>query len=85
MGALQDISDAMAGLGPVKRGWRRFVLVGKSAGPAVVADLIHGAGGTKLEGVTWQDSLKAMPFGPVPPMIPTDQFDGWEIVDRPTP
>lgn len=73
MTALTDIQKAIGNMPPVTPGERRFVIVGK---PALLALRCELDGGKPT-------SLRNKAGTLVVPIIETDEFDGWEVVDRP--
>ncbi len=83
MGALKDLADAISAAGPPAEGKRRYVMVGESAGRAIVADLVLTAA-RRAKG--WRECLAAInreSIAPhLPAFVPTDDFPGFEIVDR---
>lgn len=85
MGALKDIADGIAAAGPVAMENRRFIVVGTSAGPAVASELRLAIGRPLQPGQTWRDALVDAAGSPRSSLafIPTDDFAGWTIVDRP--
>lgn len=79
MGALKDLADAITAAGPPREGRRRYILVGGAFGPAYLAEM-----GIKAEGRPWRDlfrDVNRLGTGS-PAYIPTDDFPGFEIVDR---
>lgn len=76
MTARSDIRAALQTAGPVPTGKRRWIIVGMSAAQSLA---VHG-----WDGITRTDWTAAIPkrldgF----PIVTTDEFSGWTIVDRP--
>ena len=65
-----DMREAMVALGPVKPPNKRFILMGKDCRHAFMAD-------SRSEGVDDIDNFGGFPI------VETDSFPGWEIVDKP--
>lgn len=69
MPALDDIRTALAKLPPPFAGNTRFVIIGKYTLAAVRVDTHEHCEPSYISGAT---------------VVVTDEFSGWEIVDRPT-
>lgn len=76
MSAFDDISKALGSMPPPEAGKRRYVLVGDSALKALRA---HGVLSGGEEPTYFGNSSVQYPI------VKTDDFRGWEIVDRPAP
>lgn len=70
MTALVDIGRALVAKGPVTRGHRRFVIIGRECMKALAASSHERVEPTSVDGV---------------PLLITDEFPGWTVVDRPIP
>lgn len=72
MTALSDISARLAKLGPVAAGHKRFVVLGPSAIRSVQCETANFA---RPAGITYDGTRFEI--------VETDQFNGFEVVDRP--
>lgn len=72
MTAIDDIRKALSTMPPVEKGKRRFVLVGRIA----MQGLRAGSKDPAVKPAAIGNSNEN--YG----IVETDQFDGWEIVDR---
>lgn len=74
MTALVDIGKALATSPPVERGKRRYVLLGRAAMLSIRCEMPKHV---KPVTITFGNDRLAI--------VETDQFPGWDIVDRPEP
>lgn len=72
MSALDDIRKALGSLSPVAAGKKRFVVVGPSAMRSLCCATPEGERPTSLSNSDEQY-----------PILETEEFEGWEIVERP--
>jgi hypothetical protein len=74
MTALSDIRKRLGTMPPPEKGKRRFVIVGESAMRALRCEVVGYDKPKALMGKAESDRY---------PIVETDDFKGWEVVDRP--
>lgn len=82
MTASADITQALEQAGPVAKGFRRWVVVGISAGLALGAEMaVRGTWTPDVPCGHWVTRVPPQLWGVA--IVPCNQFPGWSIVDRP--